>query len=56
MRARRRARATLRAMALPQIGSPAPDLSLLGPDEEEIRLSTLWRERPTVVVFLRHFG
>lgn len=42
-------------MAL-EVGSRAPDLSLLGPDEEEVRLSRYWREQPTVVLFLRHFG
>jgi peroxiredoxin len=43
-------------MALPEVGSPAPDLALLGPDEAEVRLSSYWQRRPTVVVFLRHFG
>ena len=42
-------------MAL-DVGSPAPDLSLLGPEDEEVRLSSYWQRQPTVVVFLRHFG
>ncbi len=43
-------------MARVEIGEPAPDLALLGPQEETVRLSDHWRRRPTVVVFLRHFG
>ena len=27
-----------------------------GEDDREIPLSELWREKPTVLVFLRHFG
>ena len=43
-------------MALPEIGSMAPDLELLDPHETQVRLSEYWRRQPTVVVFLRHFG
>ncbi len=39
-----------------EVGSPMPDLALLGPDEREVSLRDLWSERPTLVVFLRHFG
>jgi len=42
-----------------EIGAPMPDLALRtleGGDERELRLSSFWRERPTFVVFLRHFG
>jgi hypothetical protein len=38
------------------VGSAAPDAVLLGPGEREVRLSTLWKRGPTVLVFLRHFG
>ena len=38
------------------VGDTAPDLELLGPDEEPVRLSSWWERQPTVVVFLRHFG
>jgi hypothetical protein len=44
------------AMGAIEIGSAMPDLALLGPDERAISLRDLWRERPTLVVFLRHFG
>jgi len=43
-------------MALPQVGSPAPDLALLDAEERTVHLSDFWRRQPTVVVFLRHFG
>jgi hypothetical protein len=26
------------------------------PDGREVRLGSLWQERPAVVVFLRHYG
>jgi hypothetical protein len=39
-----------------EIGSAMPDLVLLGADESPVALRDLWRERPTLVVFLRHFG
>ena len=42
-----------------QVGSAMPDLVLHGFDganEIEVSLGDLWRARPTVVVFLRHFG
>ena len=38
------------------VGDPAPDLDLLGPDEADVQLSDYWSRQPTVVVFLRHFG
>ena len=38
------------------IGGPAPDGVFLASDGSEVRLSDYWRERPTVFVFLRHFG
>jgi hypothetical protein len=44
------------AMGAIEVGSAMPDLALLGPDEREVSLRDLWRERPTLVVFLRHFG
>lgn len=40
----------------PSVGDPAPDPSLVGLDGAEVALSSLWRERPAVVVFLRYFG
>jgi hypothetical protein len=38
------------------VGSAMPDLRLCGPDEAEVALASLWNARPTVLVFLRHFG
>ena len=43
-------------MSAIEVGSSMPDLSLLGADESAVSLADLWRERPTLVVFLRHFG
>ncbi len=39
-----------------EAGDRAPDLRLRDSTGEEIALSSLWRERPLVLVFLRHFG
>ncbi len=43
-------------MAPLQIGSPAPDATLLGEGDRAVRLSELWSRQPLVLVFLRHFG
>jgi peroxiredoxin len=43
-------------MAAPEVGDPAPDAILVDLDRTEVRLSSLWAERPAVVVFLRYFG
>lgn len=41
----------------PQIGDPAPDRTLVeARSGEERALSTLWAERPAVLLFWRHFG
>ena len=32
------------------------DVAALDLDGREVRLGSLWRERPVVLVFLRHFG
>jgi hypothetical protein len=38
-------------------GDTAPDFTFRrGEDSAEVTLSSLWRERPLVVAFLRHFG
>ena len=39
-----------------EVGDKAPDSTLLDSRGEQVTLSSLWRERPLVVVFLRHFG
>jgi peroxiredoxin len=43
-------------MAGPEVGDPAPDALLIALERREVRLSSLWQERPAVVVFLRYFG
>jgi len=40
----------------PQVGDPAPDAILLNSEGDPVPLSSFWRERPAVVVFLRYFG
>ena len=43
-------------MTKPGVGDPAPEAVLVGTSGRKVRLSTLWRTRPLVTVFLRHFG
>jgi peroxiredoxin len=43
-------------MAGPEVGDPAPDALLIDLERREVRLSSIWQERPAVVVFLRYFG
>lgn len=43
-------------MSRPEVGDPAPDVALLDPAGNRVRLSSLWRDRPIVAVFLRYFG
>jgi len=43
-------------MSGPDVGDHAPDALLTDLDGREMRLSTLWRARPLVLVFLRYFG
>jgi hypothetical protein len=38
------------------VGEPAPDAVFAGTDLGVVRLSDFWRERPAVLLFLRHFG
>jgi peroxiredoxin len=45
-----------RADSSPGIGDAAPDITLLTIDGEQAALSSFWRERPVIVVFLRQFG
>ena len=39
-----------------EVGQPAPDVAVEGPDGAPTRLSSLWPAGPTLLVFLRHFG
>ena len=38
------------------VGDQAPDATLRDAHGDEVTLSSLWRQRPLVLVFLRHFG
>ena len=38
------------------VGQPAPDATFASRDGSVVRLSDLWREKPTIFLFLRHFG
>jgi peroxiredoxin len=40
----------------PQPGDPAPDAELPDHEDRLVRLSSLWVERPLLVLFWRHFG
>lgn len=40
----------------PQIGDSAPDLALVDTSGRARRLSEFWRERPALLLFMRHFG
>ena len=40
----------------PQVGDVAPDATLLDHDGRPTILSTLWAERPVLLLFWRHFG
>ena len=37
-------------------GDIAPDLTLTSDEGQPVYLSGLWRERPLVLLFVRHFG
>ncbi len=37
-------------------GESAPDVTLQDEEGNEVALSTSWHQRPTVLVFIRHFG
>ena len=38
------------------VGSPAPDAIFGAADGGPVCLSDFWRTRPTILLFLRHFG
>ncbi|HZI98021.1 MAG TPA: redoxin domain-containing protein [Actinomycetales bacterium] len=46
----------LTADTLVQVGDEAPDATLLDDEGRQQRLSAFWEDRPTLVVFWRHFG
>ncbi len=39
-----------------RVGEPAPDVTVIDPQDREVALSSFWEERPAVLAFLRHFG
>src|SRR5262249_32704659 len=38
------------------VSQPAPDAAFASRDGGVVRLSDLWCEKPTILLFLRHFG
>jgi hypothetical protein len=38
------------------VGDPAPDAVFVRGDGGMTRLSDVWRDRPAILLFLRHFG
>ena len=38
------------------VGDPAPDMTLPDHSRAETSLSSLWSERPLVLLFVRHLG
>lgn len=43
-------------MSAPDVGDIAPDALLKDPEGTQVRLASIWSDRPTVLVFLRYFG
>jgi peroxiredoxin len=43
-------------MPNPDVGDRAPDLTLVNGRGRPRRLSSFWKQKPVVLVFLRHFG
>ncbi|MGH2722773.1 MAG: hypothetical protein ACRDI0_00645 [Actinomycetota bacterium] len=39
-----------------KVGDPAPDPTVIDPQDREVALSSYWRDRPAVLAFIRHFG
>jgi peroxiredoxin len=39
-----------------EVGQPAPDVTLRNQDDAPVTLSSFWTQRPTALVFVRHFG
>jgi hypothetical protein len=38
------------------VGDPAPDMTLTDAGGEQTSLSSLWKEQPLVLLFVRHLG
>ncbi len=43
-------------MSPPRVGDRAPDQGVLDIHGDEVRLSSFWRDRPGLLIFLRHWG
>jgi hypothetical protein len=41
---------------MPDVDAALAGIELRDADERAVRLGDLWRERPVVLVFIRHFG
>jgi peroxiredoxin len=46
----------VKLVTMVEVGQRAPDARFVDPTGGIVRLSDFWRVRPTVFVFLRHFG
>ena len=40
----------------PQVGDRAPDATLLDHEGRDVALSSMWADRPLLILFWRHFG
>lgn len=38
------------------VGNAAPDVTIRDEDGNEVSLQSFWTQRPTALVFVRHFG
>jgi hypothetical protein len=43
-------------MPKPEVGDLAPDATVIDTRSNPVALSTFWRDRPALAVFLRHYG
>jgi peroxiredoxin len=39
-----------------KFNDPAPDLQVLNTEGEQVQLSSLWKKKPVILAFARHFG
>ncbi len=51
----RAAQATVKRKS-PDVGDPAPDATLTDTEGNKVQLSSIWEQKPVVLIFLRHFG
>jgi cytochrome oxidase Cu insertion factor (SCO1/SenC/PrrC family) len=39
-----------------KVGEAAPDVTLLDENGQQVRLASLWQQKPTLLTFIRHYG